>query len=250
MTSTTSRVVFLLLFTLTSFLLPAQSTYTLKAKDFEKASLNEDAILVDVRTPLEWRAGIITGAKLQNVLEADSFTTAIQQWDRTKTYLLYCNSGKKSQLALEKMQSVGFTNVFDLSGGFTAWKKYESKSARKIQLPSHRLVIQVSTGDTLAWKGLINNFKNLQAEWSYTAQIVVVVHGPAIDLLRKDKTTQQEGITHYTKLGIEFLACENTLRERNVSKEQIVKEAGFTKAGIPEIIRRQEAGWSYIKAGF
>ena len=250
MTSIASRFGILFFLVLNSFFALAQPNHSLKAKDFEKASYKEEAILVDVRTPLEWRAGIITGAKLQNVLEADSFTTAIQHWDRSKTYLLYCNTGKRSEQAQGLMMAAGFTNVYDLEGGYTVWKKYEPKSARKIQPPIHRLVFQLTSSDTLAWKGLINNLKNLQEGWGYTAAIVVVAHGQGLDMLRNDKTTQQEKITQFTKLGVQFLACENTLKERKVSKEQIVKEAGFVKMGIGEIVRLQEAGWSYIKAGF
>jgi intracellular sulfur oxidation DsrE/DsrF family protein len=40
------------------------------------------------------------------------------------------------------------------------------------------------------------------------------------------------------------------MKERNVSKEQIIPEAGFVKAGILEIVIKQEEGWSYIKSGF
>jgi len=50
--------------------------------------------------------------------------------------------------------------------------------------------------------------------------------------------------------NITFVACEFSMKERNVSKEQIIPEAGFVKAGILEIVIKQEAGWSYIKSGF
>jgi intracellular sulfur oxidation DsrE/DsrF family protein len=40
------------------------------------------------------------------------------------------------------------------------------------------------------------------------------------------------------------------MAERKITKESIVKESGFVKMGIGEIVRLQEAGWSYIKAGF
>ena len=250
MNSTTTRFAILFLLVLNSFFALGQLNNSLKDKEFEKASYKENAIIVDVRTPLEWRAGIITGAKLQSVDEVDSFTAAIQHWDRSKTYLLYCNTGKRSQLALKEMQSAGFTNVYDLSGGFTAWKTYKAGAARKIQLPIHKLVIQLSIGDTLSWKALMNNLRNLQEAWGYTSAIKVITHGPGLDLLRIDKTTQQDRITHFSKLGIEFFACENSLRERSVSKEQIIKEAGFVKSGIAEVVQLQEAGWSYIKSGF
>jgi len=114
----------------------------------------------------------------------------------------------------------------------------------------HRIIMQLSSNDTLVWKGLMNNLKHLKAGWGDSLIIEVVAHGPGIDFLTKGKTTQQEKITHFKKMGIEFIACENTMLERKVPKESIISEAGFVKMGIGEIVRKQEQGWSYIKIGF
>ncbi len=113
----------------------------------------------------------------------------------------------------------------------------------------HRVVFQLSSSDTLAWKGLMNNIKNLKAGWGDSVQVEVVAHGPGIQLLMKAKTTQHEAIKKYQAMGVQFVGCENTLRERKISKEEIIPEAGFVKMGVGEIILRQEQGWSYIKAG-
>jgi uncharacterized protein len=245
-----SSKIILFLLALNSSIAFAQPANSLSPKDFETASNKKEAVIVDVRTPAEWRKGIITGSRLQNVLEKDSFKTAISNWDRSKIYLLYCRSGKRSQLALEEMKALGFDNVYDLAGGFLAWEGYTPSNSRKILTPLHRVVIQVSSNDTLAWKGLMNNLKHLHEGWQYTAEMKVIAHGPGLDLLRNDKSTQQEKISKFSQLGIQFIACENTMAERKISKEQIVKEADFVKMGIGEVVRLQEEGWSYIKAGF
>lgn len=117
-------------------------------------------------------------------------------------------------------------------------------------LPKHRIVMQLSSNDTLVWKGLMNNLKHLKAGWADSVVIEVVAHGPGLDFLTKGKTTQQEKITHFNKMGIEFIACENTMAERKIARETIISEAGFVKMGIGEIVRKQEQGWSYIKIGF
>lgn len=114
----------------------------------------------------------------------------------------------------------------------------------------HRVVIQLSSNDTLAWKGLMNNIKNLKNSWGDSVIIEVVAHGPGIDFLTKGKTTQQERITFFKSKGVVFVGCENTLTERKIPKENIIPEAGFVKMGVGEIILKQEQGWSYIKAGF
>lgn len=114
----------------------------------------------------------------------------------------------------------------------------------------HRIVMQLSSNDTLVWKGLMNNLKHLKAGWGDSVVIEVVAHGPGLDFLTKGKTTQQEKITHFKQMGITFIACENTMMERKIPKESIIAEAAFVRMGIGEIVRKQEQGWSYIKAGF
>lgn len=114
----------------------------------------------------------------------------------------------------------------------------------------HRIIMQLSSNDTLVWKGLMNNLKHLKAGWGDRVIIEVVAHGPGLDLLITGKTTQHEKIIQFKKAGIQFIACENTMMERKVAKESIIEEAGFVKMGIGEIVRKQEQGWSYIKAGF
>lgn len=116
--------------------------------------------------------------------------------------------------------------------------------------PAHRIIMQLSTNDTLAWKGLMINLRNLKAGWGDSLAICVVAHGPGLDLLTRGKTTQEEKIRQFRQLGIEFIACENTMKERQVPRESILPEASFVRMGIAEIVRRQEQGWSYIKAGF
>lgn len=114
----------------------------------------------------------------------------------------------------------------------------------------HKVIIQLSSSDTLAWKGLINNIKNLKAAWEDSVAIEVVVHGPGIGFLMKEKTTQSDKIIHFKSKGVVFVACENTLIERKISKESIIPEAAFVNSAVVEIILRQEQGWSYIKSGF
>ena len=47
-----------------------------------------------------------------------------------------------------------------------------------------------------------------------------------------------------TKGGIEFVACEFSMSERNISKAKIIPESGFIKVGIIEILTKEEGGWN------
>ena len=115
---------------------------------------------------------------------------------------------------------------------------------------NHHVVIQLSSSDTLVWKGMMNNIKHIKEIWGDSVQIEVVAHGPGIGILVAASTTEQKNIAGFKKMGVVFAACENTLRQKNIPREAIIPEAVFVPSGVGEIIMKQEQGWSYLKAGF
>jgi intracellular sulfur oxidation DsrE/DsrF family protein len=118
-----------------------------------------------------------------------------------------------------------------------------------LQGKSHKIVFQFSTEDTLAQKALMKQLNNILTVAPDT-KIEVVCHGPGLNMLLTSKSMVAEKISQMTKRGVNFLACEFSMSERNVSKDKIIPDAGFIKAGIVEIVSKQEEGWSYIKSGF
>jgi hypothetical protein len=114
----------------------------------------------------------------------------------------------------------------------------------------HHVIIQLSSSDSLVWKGVVNNIKHLKDSWGDSVQIELVAHGPGIEMFVTTKTTEQKKIAGLKRMGVLFFVCENTLKTRNISKELIIPEAGFVPSGVAEIIMKQEQGWSYLKAGF
>jgi len=113
----------------------------------------------------------------------------------------------------------------------------------------HKIVFQLSTDDTLAHKALMKQLNNITSVAPDT-KIEVVCHGPGLNMLINSKTTVLPKIQELQKRDIQFVACEFSIKERNVDRATIIQEAGFVKAGIIEIVEKQEAGWSYIKSGF
>jgi intracellular sulfur oxidation DsrE/DsrF family protein len=113
----------------------------------------------------------------------------------------------------------------------------------------HRIIMQLTSGDTLVHKNLMKQFKNMK-EAAPTMQIEVVCHGPGMDMLMSDRSIVQPKLEEFAAQGIVFLACENTIKERKLDRSKVIPEAGYVKAGIIHIVERQEDGWSYIKAGF
>ena len=94
----------------------------LGVEEFAKKVADQHNLVLDVRTPKEFAAGHIPGAVNQDVL-ADGFKGAVEKLERSRTYLVHCASGRRSQQACQQMQALGFTNLFELRDGFVGWQK-------------------------------------------------------------------------------------------------------------------------------
>jgi intracellular sulfur oxidation DsrE/DsrF family protein len=112
-----------------------------------------------------------------------------------------------------------------------------------------KIVFQLTTSDTTAHKALMKQLGNILLTEPST-KIEVVCHGPGLDMVHQEKSIVSEKIAAFTQKGVVFNACEFSLKERSVSKEMILKNTQFVKAGILYIVDLQQKGYHYIKAGF
>lgn len=76
-----------------------------------------------------------------------------------------------------------------------------------------------------------------------------MAHGKGLSLLFKTDTMLQKRLQRISQTGVIFAACENTMRRKDVKKEDLLPLATTVPSGITEVVRKQEAGWSYIKGG-
>jgi len=84
----------------------------------------EDAILLDVRTPQEYRSGSIPGSQNVPLQSIDKVGTVVENKD-TALYV-YCHSGARSRQAVSLLQHMGYSNVNNI-GGIAAYRgKVES----------------------------------------------------------------------------------------------------------------------------
>jgi len=74
------------------------------------ALLDNGAVLVDVRTPMEFAEGTIRGAVNCPLEEIERFAETMSH----APTLLFCNSGMRSNIALLKLQSHGITNLYNI----------------------------------------------------------------------------------------------------------------------------------------
>lgn len=80
---------------------------------------SKNIIIVDVRESYEYRNGHIKNAYNIPLGKLDSISDF--DFSKDKKIIVYCQSGNRSKLALEKLLDMGYTNVFDM-GGIQSWE--------------------------------------------------------------------------------------------------------------------------------
>lgn len=81
-----------------------------------------EVVVLDVRTPGEFKAGHLPGATNLDY-KAPDFRERLGELDKSNTYLIHCATGRRSTASLKLLSEQGITNLYHLDGGFVAWEK-------------------------------------------------------------------------------------------------------------------------------
>ena len=90
-------------------------------KVFSEQLTSEKGILLDVRTPAEWKKGHLKNARHLDLFR-DDFEEELTKLDTNATIYVYCAAGGRSAEAAEMLHQKGFHKVVDMDGGFMRWK--------------------------------------------------------------------------------------------------------------------------------
>lgn len=82
----------------------------------------DDVLLLDIRTPREFRTGHIRGATNIDFYKRD-FPDRLAEIDRAQPILIYCRTGRRTTKALDRFRRLGFAEIIHLDGGITAWSR-------------------------------------------------------------------------------------------------------------------------------
>lgn len=96
------------------------SYQSLTAVELHTMLKDKDFVFVNVHIPF---AGNIADTDLS--IPYDQIEENLSQFpsDKNARIVLYCRSGRMSQIAAEELVSLGFTNVWDLKGGMADWEQ-------------------------------------------------------------------------------------------------------------------------------
>ena len=115
-----------LMLAVTALCLPAAeikpSVKNVGVEEFDKLRAEKNAVVLDVRTETEFKAGHIPGA-INLDFQSPDFQKKVAELDKSKTYLVHCAGGVRSAKACTAMDKIAFTNLVNLEPGFRAWEK-------------------------------------------------------------------------------------------------------------------------------
>lgn len=89
---------------------------------FEELIQESGMQILDVRTPSEVAEGVVEGSTHINIHDSDFKGKVTSQLDKSKPVVVYCLSGGRSANAASKLSDMGFTNIFNYTGGMSEWK--------------------------------------------------------------------------------------------------------------------------------
>ena len=98
----------------------SESTTNQGVAEFAKTVSDSSVVVLDVRTPAEFMSGHLANA-INIDIEGMQFKSEVAKLDKSKTYAVYCRSGRRSAIATDEMSKLGFKTLFNLEGGTGAW---------------------------------------------------------------------------------------------------------------------------------
>lgn len=100
----------------------AQTVQDVDALKFKELIDKGNCLLLDVRTPGEYSTGHIAGSTNINIADPE-FASKIKLLDKSKTLLIYCLSGSRSDAAGQYMSRLGFQKIYTLQRGLINWNR-------------------------------------------------------------------------------------------------------------------------------
>ncbi len=111
----------------------------------------------------------------------------------------------------------------------------------------HKVVFQVSDNDPAKWSLALNNARNVQQDLGKNnVEIEIVAYGPGLGMLKAESKVADR-LAQALDNNVGLLACENTMTNTKVSRDEMYGGIAYVKAGVTHLMKRQQEGWAYIR---
>ena len=111
----------------------------------------------------------------------------------------------------------------------------------------NRIVIQINEDDSKKWNATLASIRNIQADLgTKNVRIAVVAISYGLGMLTSESLAAN-GVQDAIATGVEFLACGNSLKAQNISKDDLIDGVSVAQAGYVELMKRQQQGWAYLR---
>lgn len=113
----------------------------------------------------------------------------------------------------------------------------------------YRAVYQLNTADTSVISHALANIQNALNDPRLKGKLdmELVVYGGANIVYRKDHPEYEKTLQNLQKQGVILAMCENTMRMRNIKRDELFPFVSYVPTANGELIIRQEDGWAVIR---
>jgi intracellular sulfur oxidation DsrE/DsrF family protein len=116
--------------------------------------------------------------------------------------------------------------------------------------PKHKVVYELNAPAPSGWDQLFHNLNAmLKVFGSEGLKIEVVFFGQGLKMLLKKNDEYAARLKEAFDKGVTLSACQNSMRGMNIVTADLFPFAAQVDSGVAELVRKQEAGWSYVKGG-
>ncbi len=111
-----------------------------------------------------------------------------------------------------------------------------------------RIVMTMSEAEPKRIDAVLTNVGNIQKFYGADyVRIALVVYGPAIEAVLKDKSKVAPRIQGLVAIDVEIEACGNTLAAYHKTPADLIEGVKLVPSGLPEVVERQLRGWVYVR---
>ncbi|MDP2227664.1 MAG: rhodanese-like domain-containing protein [Moraxellaceae bacterium] len=102
--------------------LPAQAATPVSAEALlQQQAAQADLLVLDVRSAEEFAAGHVPGAINVPLPDVSAAHPQLKSW-KDRQVVVYCRSGRRSELAIKTLEAAGFSRVLHLEGDMLGWE--------------------------------------------------------------------------------------------------------------------------------